>query len=187
MMVALASSGVRLTPKHAEHDAPATTKTKQHVGDDARHRRHAAGRPLGPRAGRGLVGHPLEEAADDLGAVASRNERHDDDEEDAEGPDDEIGDGRRGVRADAELGQEGVVEPAPALVDRGGTSPSPSCPGSPGHGPPPGRVWSRPVFCPRIRHMTTLARTHVAARGGACPRSTSSSSSPRCWCPRSGW
>src|ERR1700733_5434170 len=41
------------------------------------------------------------------------------------------------------------------------------CP--PGQGAAPGRVWSRPILCPRISDMTTLARTHVAARRSVPP------------------
>ena len=62
---------------------------------------------------------------------------------------------------DPELDQQ-VVEPASALIDLDATR-------SPGQRAAPGWVGSRPVFCPRIADMTTIARTSVAARRSVPP------------------
>ena len=118
MMVALASRGVRLMPSKPKTMAPATTKTKKRQTLASTPDIVVTRAPARWRAGTGggLVRHPFEDAPDDLGAEACRNEGDDDNEKDAERPDDEVGDRRRRVRADAELGQE-VVEPPAALVD----------------------------------------------------------------------
>ena len=90
MMVALASSGVRLMPSMPKTMAPATTKTKKRqtlatTPDMVVTRAPARGEP--ERVG-GLVGHAFEDAADDPAAQAGHDEGDDDDEQDAERPDD---------------------------------------------------------------------------------------------------
>ncbi len=104
--------------EHAEHDGARHDEDEEapDVRDDTRHRGDAGSRPGRARTVGGLVRDALEEAAEDLGAVASDDEPHDDDEEDAQRADHEIGHRRRRPGVHAELGEQ-VVEPAPALVD----------------------------------------------------------------------
>ncbi len=165
MMVALARSGVRLMPSMPSTMAPATTKTKKRqtfatTPDIVATRAAARVEPerlavwLATRSRtRRMTLAPYRAA---MSATTRTNE-------DGEWADDQVGDGRRGVGADAELGQQ-VIEPTPALVDLIRRH---QCP--PGHAPAPGRERSRPVFCPRFPDMTTLARTHVAARRSVPP------------------
>ena len=161
MIVALARSGVRLMPSIPSTMAPATTNHEEapDVGDDARRGGHTCPGPRRPGSVGRLVGHSFEDTTDHLGAQPGDDERQHHHDEDAEWPHDEVGDRGGGVGADAELGEQ-VVEPAPSLIDLIGAARAlAGCP--PGQGAAPGRVRSRPVFCPRIRVMTTLARTHV--------------------------
>ena len=110
---------MRLMPSMPSTMAPATMKTKKRhtfaTTPDMVPRRGPP--PAASRSGRrpGWPDAPLE-AADDLGAVASGDERHDDDDDDAERPDHEVHDRRCRVRAHPELGEQ-VGGPAPALVD----------------------------------------------------------------------
>ena len=118
MMVALASRGVRLMPSMPSTMAPATTKTKKRqmfatTPDMVATRAPARCEPDRLAA---WVATRSRMRRMTFAAVSSGDERHDDDEDDAERADDEVGDGRCRVRAHAQLGQE-VVEPAPALVD----------------------------------------------------------------------
>ena len=187
-MVALASSGVRLMPSMPSTMAPATTNTKkrQTLATNARHggdpgagpgRARAVPRP-GWRRGRGGGGSPWRRSG--------RRERHQDDDQDAQRPHDQVRHRRRGVRADPELDQE-VVEPATALVDLRGWCSDVRSPSPPGQERRQGGVRSRPVFCPRIRLMTTLARTHVAARRNVAPVRLHPGRRHARWCPSSAW
>ncbi len=170
MMVALASNGVRLMPSMPEHDGARHDEDEEapDVGHDARHggdpgsgpRASPSGWPPGWPRGRGRGGSPGAQPGDDQG--------DEDDDQDAERPHDQVRDRRRRVRADARAWSGGGrASPRPGRPDRLLLDRPAGCP--PGQGAAPGRVRSRPVFCPRIRLMTTLARTHVAARRSVPP------------------
>ncbi len=119
MIVALGEEGSEVDAEHPEHDGAGHDEDEEapHVGHDAGHGGDACRGPGRARAGGRLVGHPGQEALERLGAVARDDGRDDGDEQDLEGPDDEVGDRRRRLRADTELHQQ-VVEPPAPLVHR---------------------------------------------------------------------
>ena len=86
MMVALASSGVRLMPSIPEHDGAGHDENEEapDVGDDAGHGRDPGARTRGTGAVGRLIGHTLEHAPDEPAPEPGHDQRDQNDDQDAE-------------------------------------------------------------------------------------------------------